>query len=95
MPVDDQLLEDKIQELNVVITDLHRQRKELETITRALRNITKYEEKIHETDEDGNPTIRVEMRIPKDKSLGVEISVARRQQIYDSMIAKADALLNA
>ena len=95
MPVDDELLKDKIQELNVQISNLNKQKKELEGIYQSLQRIQKTEERIHEVDENGEPVTRIEMRDPKDGALGETISVARRQQIYDSMIAKADTLLNA
>ncbi len=95
MPVDDKLLEDKIQELSVKISSLNSQKKELENIMASLARIQLIKERIHEVDADGQPVTRIELREPKDGSLGETLSVARRQQIYDSMVTKADTLLNA
>ena len=59
MPVDDKLLEDKVQELYNKISILNKHRKEFEGIMISLQNIRKYEEKIYETDDDGNTITRI------------------------------------
>lgn len=87
MPVDNQAIQDKIDELQVKSNANHKERKELYRVISELQSIVEEEDSLSETEpKTMKPII--------DRGTGVVINVARRQAIYDAQLIKADALLS-
>ena len=82
MPVDDANLDNICNRLNLEIEKKRKETEVLKNLERVARSIVKI------PDPDDNST----MILPDDKGLGTRMETARRQKIYDSVLAEATKL---
>jgi hypothetical protein len=92
MPIVEQTIEDKIRELNIRMSSLNQQRREIHQIVETLQSIKQVE--TMEQLVEGSEVIEKQLSIPIDKGTGKKYSTARRQEVYDAQLIKADAILN-
>ena len=96
MPIDDDLLELKVKDLEIKLKSLEQERHEIKEILNNLSDIKKIEHKTQSMDEGGMKTATtIVMKDPIDKTTGSEITVIRRQEIYDTNVSRADDILNS
>jgi hypothetical protein len=87
MPVDNQLILDKIEALGVKMGINNKERKDLANCIDTLRSIC-------EEDDPNSVEIPKAKRVMTDRGTGEIMNAQRRQTVYDAQIIKADALLS-
>ena len=93
MPVDEALIDAKIQQLNEKMIGLNRTRNGIRSTIEKLHNLKQIEETVNEDDEEQNPVTRKIKHNPNDPGTGQEMSNARRQEVYNAQMSEADSLL--
>jgi hypothetical protein len=88
MPVDEANLEVIKTDLRVKLNENSAERIKLKELLKLSTDITK----VDVPDPTPEDTARTKKEMPKDKSLGSEMSVARRDQIYDKIVSEKTAL---
>ncbi len=86
MPVDNQIIKDKIIALDAKMAINHAERNELRSVIEGLQSILEVEDPLSQTDPKA-------MKPVMDRGTGADINPARRQSVYDAQIVRADALL--
>jgi len=87
MPFDEEITKNKIQELISKQNDIQIQRTKIHETINNLQGLLDVPEEIPG---GGAPK---KMKKPKDKGTGKEMTVKRRDEIFDAMITEADLLL--
>lgn len=87
MPVDDAIIDARLESLRTKIRLLNTQRRDLENIVERLMQVRTIEKPAVNR---GDPLIR---EIPVDNQTGDKFTTQRRQSIYDQGVQDADAAL--
>jgi hypothetical protein len=88
MPVDESLLEAKIQEINTKLTENGVMRQTLKALHKNAINI----QQVDVPDPTPEDPRKTKKEMPKDDDLGSQITPARRQEIYDKILVDCTEL---
>ena len=86
--IDEAILETTLTQLNDALRQNNSKRRDIESQIRSLESIQMVEEKT----EQGTKII-IDKVLPKDREMGETIKPARRQEIYDKVMVKAQSIL--